>query len=509
MATLPLALRRTANTYPDQPAITFESITLTYKELDERVDQFAAELIERGVNKGDRLVIVAGNSDVFAYAVLGGLRAGAIVAPVNPKSAGAEIEHFVTDADVRSIIFDALCAPAVKAWAEAYPETAAKVNALSLGATEFGDDLLEAALQRPATPVELGLEEDDDCLIIYTSGTTGKPKGALFDHHRVLWVGVNTIGGVGLRIRDRYLIVAPLYHSAALNLLFFPALMMGAHQVIHSGFDPEAVLNEIDKTKINVFFGVPTMFAFMLRSPNLAKFDLSSLRVAFYGVAPMPGSVAERLFEVMPQTEIIQLCGQTEGGPGGIILLHEEVKAKPSASGRYATLNTEVRVVDAEGKDVRPGEVGEMIMRGESMMKEYWRRPDATAQTVIDGWVHTGDLAHVDEEGYITLVDRLKDMIITGGHNVYSAEVENALAAYPEITDIAVVSRPHPDYGETVVAVVTPAEGGNPTLEGLRAFAEPLLTHYKIPRELIIEDIPRNPSGKIQKHKLREKIARE
>lgn len=507
MATLPGVLRNTARTFADEPAITFESNTLTYRELDSRVDQVAAELIERGVNKGDRLVIVAGNSDVFAIAVYAGLRAGAIIAPVNPKSAGAEIEHFVTDADARAIIFDTTCAEAVQAWAESSPETAGNIETLSLGPGPFGDDILAAAAQRPVTEVDVDLKEDDDAIIIYTSGTTGKPKGALFDHHRILWVGFNSIIGLGLRQRDRILLVAPLYHSAALDLLFFPGFMLGAHEIIHASFDPEAVLEEFEKSKITVFFGVPTMYAFMLRSPSIGTRDLSNLRVGFFGAAPMPGSVAERLFEVFPNTEIIQLCGQTEGGPGGIMSTHEEVKAVPSASGRYPIANTEARVVDADGNDVKPGEVGELIMRGETMMKGYWRRPDATAATVIDGWVHTGDLAHVDEEGYVTLVDRLKDMIITGGHNVYSAEVENALAAYPEITDIAVISRPHPDYGETVVAVVTPAPGGNPTLEGLREFAKPLLSHYKIPRDMVIEDIPRNPSGKIQKHKLREKLA--
>lgn len=485
MATIPGILRTTAHTYPDKPAITFESKTMTYAEYNTRVDQLAAELIDRGVQKGDRVVLVAGNSDVFAIALYAGLRAGAIIAPVNPKSAGAEIEHFVTDSDARAIVFDAACADAVGAWAESFPDTAQKISACSLGPASFGEDILAAADARQAEEVEIGLQEDDDAIILYTSGTTGSPKGALFDHHRILWVSVNAIS-MGLRRFDRMLLAAPLYHAAALNILLFPGVMMAAHEIIHADFSPEAALDEFERSKITVFFGVPTMYAFMLRSPSIGERDLSHLRVGLFGAAPMPGSVAERLFDVFPNTELTQLCGQTEGGPGGILLSHEEIKINPAASGRYPIQNMEARVVDANGDEIEPGEVGELLIAGETVMKEYWRRPDATAAT---------------------LVDRLKDMMITGGRNVYSAEVENALAAYPEISDIAVISRPHPDYGETVIAVVTPAEGGSPTLEGLGEFAKPLLAHYKIPRDLIIDDIPRNPSGKIQKHKLREKFA--
>ncbi|AMT92932.1 o-succinylbenzoate--CoA ligase [Brevibacterium linens] len=506
MPTLPGMLCTTARAHPDAPAITFSGTTLNYRDYDAAVDRFAAELIDRGIERGDRIVIVSGNSLGFAVATYAGLRAGAIVAPVNPKSAGEEIEHFITDTGAKALIFGPDCTESVQSWAESHPDTAAPVSLLSLGPASIGTDALTASESREREEVEIGIAEDDDALIIYTSGTTGKPKGALFDHHRILWVGVNTTVGMGLRMFDRILHVAPLYHSAALDLLFFPSAMLVAHQIIHPGFAPNATLADIEKHRITVFFGVPTMYAFLLRSPNLEKTDTSSLRIAFYGAAPMPGSLAERLFAALPHTEIIQACGQTEGGPGGVLLPHEDVRRKPAASGRYPIPNTEVRVVDADGRDVEAGEIGEMIMRGETMMKGYWNRPEETARTVVDGWVHTGDLAHVDEEGILTIVDRLKDMIITGGHNVYSAEVENALAAYPDITDIVVVSRLDEDWGETIVAVVTPAEGRTPTLEGLREFAESRLSDYKIPRALIVDDIPRNPSGKIQKHILRKKV---
>ena len=202
----------------------------------------------------------------------------------------------------------------------------------------------------------------------------------------------------------------------------------------------------------------------------------------------------------------MQLCGQTEGGPGGIYCDVDQVKARPDASGRQALLFTEARVVDTIGNEVEAGGVGELILRGETIMKGYWNKPVETSETIRDGWLHTGDLARIDANGYMTLVDRLKDMIITGGENVYSVEVESALAAHPNIADVAVVGRPHPDFGESIVAVVTPREGARVTLEDVKAFCADRIARYKIPRDLVVGTIPRNPSGKILKHQLRERV---
>jgi fatty-acyl-CoA synthase len=205
----------------------------------------------------------------------------------------------------------------------------------------------------------------------------------------------------------------------------------------------------------------------------------------------------------------IQLCGQTEAGPGGVYCDAGQVKARPDASGRQALPFTEARVADPEGHDVDPGGVGELLLRGESVMKGYWNKPAETAEALRDGWLHTGDLARVDADGYLTLVDRLKDMIITGGHNVYSVEVEAALAAHPDVADVAVVGRPHPDYGESIVAVITPRDDASITLDDVRAFLRDRLTGYKIPHDVITGAVPRNPSGKILKHKLREAMAQQ
>ncbi len=507
MPTLAGVLATTARRTPNRLALKFGSRTHTYVELDARVNQLARVLAARGLAKGDRVLVISGNSDNFVIAVYAGLRLGAIVVPVNPRSAPPELDYLVRDSGSRILLFGPEVEATIRAW-EALPDHDGEAAAWSLGAAAGYQDILEIAATNRPDPVEVDVFEDDDALIIYTSGTTGRPKGALFDHHRVIWVGQNTSMGIGTLDGERFLHAAPLYHSAALNMLLLHGVMLGATHVILPAFDPEVVLEAIESERTTFFFGVPTMYTFMLRSPSIRTRDLSSLRTCMYGAAPMPATTARALLEAIPGARVVQACGQTEGGPGGIVLTHDEVMAHPEASGRSAIPNTEVRIVDGKGNDVTPGETGEMIMRGETMMKRYWRKPEATAETVRDGWVHTGDIARIDAEGYITLVDRLKDMIISGGRNIYSVEVENALAGHPAVGDIAVISRPSEEFGETVIAVVTLRPGAELTLEELREFGRTLIADYKLPRELRFAEIPRNPSGKILKYQLRQDLNR-
>ncbi|HEU5388472.1 MAG TPA: AMP-binding protein [Streptosporangiaceae bacterium] len=280
----------------------------------------------------------------------------------------------------------------------------------------------------------------------------------------------------------------------------------GTTGAVVPAFDPAGVAALIERERVSVFFGVPTMYQFMLRLPDFAERDFSAWRVGMFGAAPMPAEAVRALSAALPGVELYQLCGQTEAGPGGIYSGPEDVRARPDASGRYAIPSTEARIVSADGADVAAGEVGELVLRGETIMKCYWNRPEATADTIRDGWLHTGDLAVVDADGYITLVDRLKDMIITGGRNVYSVEVENALAGHPGILDVAVIGVPHPDYGESILAVIVPADGTELTVESLREWSRDRIADYKAPHAVVAHPIPRNPSGKIQKHLLRAEL---
>jgi fatty-acyl-CoA synthase len=502
MPTIDGALRATASRVPDAEALSFDGNEFTYAELDEAVERTACALAELGVVKGDRVALMSTNSDRFIIAFYAAHRLGAIFVPINPSSAPPEIEYLLDDSGSAVFLFDPALATAVDTTVTNGLPSSCR-HAVALGAVGEHPDLFALAADSPATRPDVQIQEDDDALILYTSGTTGKPKGALFDHHRSMWVGVNMIATCGMRVGDRFLHVAPLFHAAELCIMLMPGTMVGAKHVVLNGFDPAVVADTMESERITMFFGVPTMFQFLLKVPDLAERDLSAWRTGLFGAAPMPASAVEELVSTLPQVDFMQLCGQTEGGPGGIYSDAAQVRERPDASGRQALPFTECRVVDPDGHDVEAGDTGELILRGETIMKEYWNKPEATAETIADGWLHTGDLARVDADGYMTLVDRMKDMIITGGHNVYSVEVENALAAHPDIADCAIVGRPHADYGESIVAVVTPIDGKTITLDQIKTFCKEQVSSYKVPHELIVRTIPRNPSGKIMKHVIR------
>jgi acyl-CoA synthetase (AMP-forming)/AMP-acid ligase II len=502
MATLAGVLAINAARSAERAAVIFGDRRYTYSEIDAAVNRAARALAAAGLRKGERMLLMSGNSDGFFIALYAAWRLGALVIPVNPASPVPELQYLLEDSEASVLVFGEGVADVVRK-RDDLPAPSLVSRPIALGPVEGYADLAELAAMQPGTAPEVEVLETDDAAILYTSGTTGRPKGALFDHHRILWVGINAALVAGLRDGDRMLHVAPMYHAADLTMMVVGGTQVGGTHVILPGFAPDAVLDALEQHRVNVFFGVPTMYQLLLRYPALAERDLSDWRVGVFGAAPMPASAVEAMLEALPHVELIQACGQTEGGPGGIYATADEVRARPDASGRRALFSTEARIVDADGNDVDPGGVGELILRGETIMKEYWRNPEATRDTIRDGWLHTGDVATIDADGYITLVDRMKDMIISGGRNIYSVEVENALAAHPAVAEIAIVSRKHPDYGETVVAVVNPQPGQELSLDVLREFGAERLSGYKLPRELVLRDIPRNPSGKILKHILR------
>jgi len=502
MATLAGVLATNSARCPDRSALVFADRSYTYRALDRVVNRTAHALTAAGLRKGDRMLLMAANSDGFYIALYAAWRIGALVVPVNPAAPAPELQYLLDDSGATLIVFDVGAAAAVRKRDE-LPAPTLVSRPIALGPVEGYPNLFDLAATRPDTAPNIEVVEPDDAAILYTSGTTGRPKGALFDHHRMLWVGISAALTLGLRDGDRILHVAPMYHSAALTISVIGGTQVGATHVVLPGFIPDDVLDAFEQHNITMFFGVPTMYQLLLRHPSLPMRDLSAWRIGVFGAAPMPASAVQAAIQALPQVELIQACGQTEGGPGGIYSTAEEVRSRPDASGRRALFNTEVRVVNAIGDDVEPGGTGEMILRGETIMKEYWRKPEATADAIRDGWLHTGDVATIDSDGYITLVDRMKDMIISGGRNIYSVEVESALAAHPGVADIAIVARKHPDYGETVVAIVNPLPGHTVTLDDLREFGAERLSAYKLPRDLILREIPRNPSGKILKHVLR------
>jgi fatty-acyl-CoA synthase len=505
MATTAGILATNARRSPDRDALVFGERTRSYREVDAAVNRTAHALAAAGLRKGDRMLLASGNSDDFVIALYAAWRLGAIAVPVNPASPAGELRYLLDDAKPAVVLFGPPALAAVAACiAEAPPFLTSPP--IALAPMEGYAELAVLASSCPETEPGVEVGESDDAAIFYTSGTTGRPKGALIDHHRLVWVGINTALVMGLREGDRILHAAPMYHSADLAMLVVGGTQVGGTHVILPLFTSEGVLETIERHEINVFFGVPTMYQLMLRDPGFADRNLTSWRVGVFGAAPMPASAVQAALDALPGLELIQACGQTEGGPGGIYSSAAEVRARPDASGRRALPNTEARIVTPSGADVEPGAPGELILRGETIMKGYWQNPEATADAIREGWLHTGDIATIDADHYITLVDRMKDMIISGGRNIYSVEVENALAAHPAVAEIAVISRKHSEYGETVIAVVDLRPGHALTLDELRDFGADLISKYKLPRELVLRSIPRSPSGKALKHVLRDEL---
>lgn len=513
MATLGEVLRRHARRVPDREALISGDTRLTYAELDRAVNRTANALAVAGLHKGDRLALMCPNTTGFVLAFYAAMRLGAVVVPVNPRMAAPEVTYLLDDSGARAFVFDPALAgvaePAHAAAAESPPVLLATRTEGSRPDSNRPDvdrpDLEHRAADQPDDAPDVVVTEEDDAEILYTSGTTGNPKGVLFDQHRVVWDGVNMNLTVGIGDGERMLHVAPLYHSAELNLFLNGGVLVGATHVLQPAFDPGEVLRAMAEERITAYFGVPTMYQFLLDHPDFASRDLSAWRIGMFGAAPMPPALIERLVSAAPGVRLYNLCGPTEGGPSGICLGPEDMLRRPGANG-WAVVNTEARVVDPDGNDVPAGSTGEVVLRGETTMKRYWNKPEATTETLRDGWLHTGDLARIDADGCITLVDRMKDMIITGGMNVYSVEVENALAAHPSVADCAVIGVPEPTYGESIVAVVTPRDGAEVTLDELREHILGLIADYKAPHRLVVDEVPRNPSGKIVKHELRSRL---
>ncbi len=494
---------RNARTVPDKDGVIYGQARYTWREVNERCNAVADSLIAAGVKKGDKVAMWMGNTDHFVFAFYGIVKTGAVVVPVNFRLAPPEAEWIFDHCDAVGLIFDS-------EFSQAIQEMAPRLNKVTAYySTGEGYDgctpLSEVYAAGKTADPEIAIDEWDESEIIYTSGTTGRPKGAVLTHHNQMALVTTVSYLVHIAPKDRIFHVAPLFHSAELNLYLNPGTYMGATHVIMREFNPQLVLETIQKERITQFFGAPVMYLFMMKVPNFDDYDLSSVRFFGYGAAPMPAEQVKQMIAKFKTDSFFCLCGLTEGGPGGIALQPEDQIRKAGAGGTYI-VNMETKLVDNDEKDVTaPGVVGELVIKGETTMKAYYKNPEATAETIRDGWVHTGDLGVMDEEGYITLVDRKKDMIITGGENVYSKEIEEALAEHPAVYQGVVIGVPHPEWGETVVAVVVLNADQSLTLEELKGFLSPRLADYKIPRALkVVEALPMNVSGKVLKYKLRE-----
>lgn len=490
-------LERNARKYPNEIAVRWPEggTALTWTELNCGANALARHLRASGVKPGSRAAIFISNRPEFITAYFGSLKAGLMVIPLNVKFTPSEISYILSDSEAATVIYEESLRAVV--------EDAAK-----------GADTIKVALSARDLPalnekydnedLNLNVSPEDPAEILYTSGTTGKPKGVLLTHNAITMVGSMMAYEADIRRGDRCLHLMPLTHSAPLNLLLVGGTWAGASHVLGT-FTPQALLELTQQEKTTHFFGAPVVYSLTGRMPNFSSYDLTSTKRWIYGGAPMPRAGLDSMMRLFPGG-FMGVYGLTEAGPNGTALHPLEHPRYAGSIGCRGTVISEVRVVGSEGRDVEPGEIGEIIIKSPSNMIGYYKRPDETAETLVNGWIYTGDLAERDSEGYIWVKDRKKDMIINGGVNVYPKEVEDVLSLCPGVADAAVAGIPHPDWGETVLALVVPTPGHNPDPEEIRDFCRQRLADYKVPRIVTLTDvIPRNITGKIQKHVIREK----
>jgi fatty-acyl-CoA synthase len=497
--------RLNAVRYPRKPALIMDGVELTYAELDRRSNRLAHALIEQGVEIGDRVALLAFNRLDYAVVTQAVAKCGALLVPMNFRFGPDEIRHVLCDAEPKVLFLEPGFERATRdAIAKGAP-TPRLISLTDAPHAPAGTGSSELAAGFPSTDPPVAVDPQAPCVIMYTSGTTGFPKGVLVSHATYFRMYLATAIETRMRHDDVYLMAVPMFHAAGLNMALHQSMFMGSTGIIHRGsFDPEAIFPLIERYRITLAILVPTTLALLAFHPRVGQFDLSSLDKLFYGSMPITPPILAKAREIFPHANFNQLYGSTEAGMVSA-LRSEDHERWSQTTGRQALL-TDSRIVDEKGEAVPVGGVGEIIVNQRTMgMIGYWRNPEATREAIRDGWIHTGDLARVEPEGFFTLVDRLKDVIISGGENIYPKEVENVLATHPAVREVAVFGVPDALYGESVCAAVVLWPGRHATGAELEAHCRAHLASYKRPRRFeFLEALPRNASDKVQKRILRE-----
>ncbi len=489
-------LERSANWYGDRPAVVDGERVATFRELDQRANRFARGMADRGLRAGDRVALLLGNRLEWFDATFGLLKGGLVRTFVNPRSAPPEIAYQLEDSGASLLVVSEDYAPLLSAIA-----LPSGVEVMVTGAGY--EDWLTRFDGKALSLVAGG---DDLAALMYTSGTTGRPKGAMQTHTNWLASTMAQLVELGLRSDDVLLHVGPMSHASGGTV--YPMLYRGGLQVVHRGFEPVEMLAAIPRHRVTLLMMVPTMLYFLLDVLDANPLDLSTLRTIMYGGSPMAPERLERCLAKLGPV-FVQSYGQTEA-LGGETFLHKEQHTpgnpRLSSAGR-PTLHVELKVVDDAGSEVAPGGIGEILVRGPHVMAGYWNRPEATAEVLdADGWFHSSDIGRVDDEGFLFIVDRKADMIVSGGFNVYPREVEDVLLELPVILEAVVIAVPDERWGESVKAVVRLREGASVDVEEIRTHCRSRLASFKVPRsiDLVSHEIPKNPNGKPLRRLVRE-----
>jgi long-chain acyl-CoA synthetase len=481
----------------------------TWARFDERTNRLANALIQRGVRKGQKAALLGKNSIHWLEAFIAILKTGACAVPLNFRFADEDIRYCVDIAEPKIIVTD--------------KEYAERINAMRpalKSVTEFvgmGEDPVSRmegmeALIDHASPLlpHIEIADEDDCALYFTSGTTGAPKAVLHAHRSLMVAAITESTNHRWMRKDINLMMSPLYHLAIGHLL--GGVIVGATNVLLvEQVNPQVIMETVARERVTMAFllvpwALDILGALDRGELKMERYDISGWKLMYMGAQPIPPSLVKRWKSYFPSMQHDTTYGLSEGGGPGVTYLGMENEHKVGAIGK-PSLIWDVRVVDDNGNDVREGEVGEIIVKGSGVMKGYYKNPEATAQAIRRGWLYTGDLAKADEEGFITIVDRKKDLIISGGENLYPVEIENAIRRHPMVHDVAVIGVPDPRLGETVCAVIEPVPAAAPTVEEIASFCEKNLPRYKRPKHIVFGHVPRSPTGKVEKPKLRDAYA--
>ncbi|WP_225079214.1 MULTISPECIES: acyl-CoA synthetase [unclassified Streptomyces] len=484
-------LRRSARRTPARVAVEYGERSWTYAELDDAVSRAANVLLGQGLAPGDRVAAYGHNSDAYLIGFLACARAGLVHVPVNQSLTGDDLAYIVGQSGSALVLTD--------------PDLAGRLPAAvrALPLRDAGDSLLA---RLPSTPPYDGPEPrfEDLVQLLYTSGTTALPKGAMMTHRALVHEYLSAITALDLSAGDRPVHALPLYHSAQMHVFLLPYLAVGATNIVLDAPDGDRILDLVEAGRADSLFAPPTVWIGLANRPDFATRDLGGLRKAYYGASIMPVPVLERLRERLPGLAFYNCFGQSEIGPLAMVLGPDEHKGRMDSCGR-PVLFVDARVVDEEGKDVPDGTPGEIVYRSPQLCQGYWDRPEETAEAFREGWFRSGDLAVRDAHGYHTVVDRVKDVINSGGVLVASRQVEDVLYAHPQVAEAAVVGLPDERWIEAVTAFVVPC--GEVTEAELIAHAREKLASFKTPKKVIfVDELPRNASGKILKRELRDRF---
>ena len=489
MTSLVSNLETAARTHPDRPALVLDDTVLSYAELAERTTRVAGWLRGRGHQPGDRVGLMLPNVPAFPVLYYGILRAGGVVVPMNPLLKAREVKHYLGDSGA-GLVF---------AWTGAAEEAAAGAAEAGAESVVVGADSLAEIAGWPSSPEVTERADDDTAVLLYTSGTTGTPKGAQLTHANMASnASVTASTLLELGPEDVVMGCLPLFHAFGQTAALNAAVVAGAALTLVPRFDATTALEVVERDRVTVFEGVPTMYVAMAQA-GAGVADTSTLRVCVSGGAALPVEVL-RSFTDTFDTEVLEGYGLSETSP--VASFNRRGATRPGSIG-FPIDGVEMRLVDSEGEDVPAGEVGEICIRGDNVMAGYWNRPDATAEAIVDGWFHSGDMARQDEDGYFFIVDRKKDLIIRGGYNVYPRELEEVLYEHPAVLEAAVIGLPHPTHGEEVGAAVALRPGTQATPEELRSYVKERVAAYKYPRHVwLVDTLPKGPTGKVLKREI-------